>query len=73
MGEIVRFSGKTTLELDPQQVLQAAAGDEGWEEVVVVGYRDGHIDVRISGDDWAPIYFLLDRVKRQILDEVEDG
>lgn len=39
---------------------------------MVVGYRNGEIDLRISGDDWAPIYFLLERVQRMILKEVEN-
>lgn len=65
-AKVVLFTGKTTLPLPPDQVLDQAKGQ--FTEVVVVGlHEDSELDVRASGANLPGILWLLELAKAEIL------
>lgn len=67
----VRFSGTTTLDLDPTHVL-AAALERGLTEVVVLGYDgDGDEYFASSKSDGGDVLWLLAMAQKNLLDVVE--
>ncbi len=79
MAEVVNFTGITTLDLDPDLILEAAKGK--LESVVIVGYGKaadgGQIEYFASSiADGGTIAWLLSRAIRRLhkaCDEMADG
>jgi hypothetical protein len=64
---VVRFSGVTRLDIDPDQVLQEAIGKV--QGVVVAGYdEDGEEYFASSYGSVAETLFLLERFKKYLLE-----
>jgi len=67
MGKVIDFNGITTLDLDPQRVLDAAKNEE-LEGVVILGYtKDGDIYFASSYADGGEVNWLLDKCKLALL------
>ena len=67
MGEVISLGGITTLDINPDQVLEKAIGE--LEGVVVMGYdKDGMEYFASSWADGGTVIWLMERLKRQLLD-----
>ena len=72
MGKVVDFNGITTLDLDPQRVLDAAKKEE-LDGVVILGYtKDGKEYFASSYADGPEVNWLIDRVKAKLLATIDD-
>lgn len=70
MGEIVKFSGITTLDLPADRVLEEAIGC--LDQVVVVGFtKDGDEYFASSTADGGDTLWMLERAKKRLLDVVD--
>lgn len=68
MGEIVSLDTVTSLDLDPDRVLEAAVG-EFPEGVVVIGYdSDGEFNFCSSISDGPEALWLLELAKKRLLE-----
>lgn len=66
-ADVVEFTGITTLNLDPQRVLQSAIA-EGLSEVVIVGFNaDGSEYFSSSVSDGGDVLWHLERAKTKLL------
>lgn len=71
MSDVVRFTGVTRLDIDPDGVLNAAVGE--LDGVVVIGYhKDGSEYFASSIADGGTVNWLLDRYKMKLLQVVDD-
>ena len=71
MTNILSFEGITTLDLDPDMVLQNNIGK--LEGFVLVGYtKDGKEYICSTFGDNPTILWLLERAKKQILENADD-
>jgi hypothetical protein len=71
MTNILSFEGITTLDLDPDMVLQNNIGK--LEGFVLVGYTtDGKEYLCSTFGDTPTILWLLERAKKQILENADD-
>ncbi len=65
MGDVLVFTGVTTLDSDPDRLLESAVGK--LETVVVLGFtKDGAEYFSSSVSDGGAITWLLDRAKRRM-------
>ncbi len=70
-AEVIRFNGVTRLDTDPELVLESAVGQ--LESVVILGYtKDGEEYFSSSLADGADVLWLLERLKKQLLEVPED-
>lgn len=74
MTNVVQFPGETTLDIDPERILEGAKGK--LESVLVVGFtKDGEDYFASSSADAADAIFHLERAKHllmKIIDEASD-
>ena len=67
MGKVIDFNGITTLDLDPQRILDAAKKEE-LEGVVILGYtKDGDIYFASSYANVPEVNWLIDKCKDTLL------
>lgn len=70
MGEVVLLNNITKLDLPADRVLEAAI--EKLDKVVVIGYeKDGDEYFASSIADGAEVLWLLERLKKKLLDVVD--
>lgn len=70
-AEVVRFTGTTTLDIDPRQMLEAAIA-AGMTEVVICGFdADGNEYFASSMADAGAAGFHLDRAKWNLMRQVD--
>lgn len=70
MGEVLPFTGQTTNDIPPEQVLRACA-DEGLREAIVVGWdANERLWVSSSTSDLREVLWLLERAKNYILTDL---
>jgi hypothetical protein len=70
-GKVVRFTGATTLDLDPDAVLEAAKGE--LSEVIILGFTH-------DGDDWMSgshasgpnALWLIERLKHRLMMQADE-
>lgn len=66
MGDVVRFTGITTLDLDPDLVLEAAKGQ--LEDVTIIGYdKEGREYFASSVADGGKVTWMLERAKYKLM------
>jgi hypothetical protein len=69
-AKVIRFTGITTLDLEPEVILDSAK-EAGLEGVVVLGFReDGSEYFASSYADGGTVLWLMEKLKKQLL-EVE--
>ena len=69
---ILKFRGITTLDIEPDKILNGAL-DENLESAVVLGYgKDGGLYFATSIGDEAHVLLLLEKSKRVLLETDED-
>ena len=67
-AEIINFSGVTRLDLEPDDILNAAVG-EGLTEVIVMGWdADGDLYLASSKGRRADVNYLIDKAKQYLLE-----
>ncbi len=67
MGEVLKFTGITSLDSNPDRVLEEAVGE--LETVVVLGFtKDGAEYFASSVSDGGTVTWLMDRAKRHMHD-----
>ena len=67
MSKVIPFSGITTLDLPPDQILEAAAGK--MEGVVIMGWdAQGEEYFASSYADGGTVLWLLERLKKRLID-----
>lgn len=72
MSKIIPFSGVTSLDLPPDQVLEQAT--DHLESVIVIGYtKEGEEYFCSSLADGGEVLWLLERFKKQLLDIGENN
>lgn len=66
MADILKFSGNTRHDINPDEVLEGAKGQ--LTSVVVIGYdRDGYLFLASSSADGPKVNWLLDKVKHKLI------
>jgi hypothetical protein len=66
MAEILKFTGSTRHDIDPDEVLEGAKGQ--LKSVVVIGYdAEGDIFLASSSADGKTVNWLLDKVKHKLI------
>lgn len=71
MGDVVNFTGITSLDIPADRVLQAAI-DEGLESVIVVGYtKDGNEFFASSIAGGPDCLWLMARFQKRLLEAVD--
>lgn len=71
MSNVVIFPGITTLDLDPDRVLESALGK--LDGVVVVGFdKDGQEYFASSYADGGDVLWLFERAKKKLLEMPDD-
>lgn len=69
---VIEWGGITRLDIDPDKVL-CAARTNNLTEVIVIGYTsDGNEYFAASKADGASVLWLLERIKMQLLQTVDD-
>lgn len=69
MGEVIDFTGYTTLDLPPDQVLEQAKAS--FKRVVVIGVTaEDEVAVAASDGDIAAVNWLLDLAKLELMRQV---
>ncbi len=70
MGEVVDLNVVTRLNLDPDRVLNAAAGE--LQQVIIMGYtKDGDEYFASSISDGPDCLWLIERLKMQLLATID--
>lgn len=70
MSNVVNFTGITKLDLPPDRILEQAQGT--LEGVVILGYtKDGREYFASSYADGGDVLWLLERLKKQLLETVD--
>ena len=68
MGDVIKFDGKTTQDLDPKEMLSALAGETDIEHVLVVAYReDGTLSYHSSNANVAEVNMWIDMFKHDVV------
>lgn len=71
MGDVVDLNGVTSLDLDPDKVLEAAKGNI--DHVIVIGYHKDGSEYFASSTSYVPdIVWLLERYKHFLLNNAQD-
>lgn len=71
MGDVVTFTGITRLDLPPDRLLEAAVG--ALDAVVILGYdKEGKEYFASSYADGGDVLWLMERLKKKLLDVVEE-
>jgi hypothetical protein len=70
MSNVIRFTGPTKLDLDPDRVLESAIGE--LEDVIIIGYaKDGSEYFASSKADGGHVLWHLERAKLKLLAMVD--
>lgn len=76
MAEVVDFPGVSKLDIPPEKIL-AAANEETFDEVVVIGFtEDGDFYFASSRANGGDVLWVLERAKHKLMcitDELESG
>jgi len=71
MSNIVIFNGITSLDYEPEQILNAAI-EKGLSQAVVIGYdEDGEFYFSSSLADGGDVIWLLEMAKKKLLEIVD--
>ena len=71
MGDVVHFTGATTLDIDPDPVLQGAV--RKLKQVVILGYtEDGEEYFASSIADGGTVLWMFERCKKQLIDQADE-
>lgn len=75
MGDIIKFSGTTTLDTSPEQVLEEAKAWKNMDQCIVIGIDKDLDELYFSGStsDVPLTNYILDLAKRYLLDDDEFG
>ena len=69
MAEIIRPDFITTADLPPDQILEE---NKGWDQVLLLGYKDGEFLMAGSSSDIASNVLLCERFKFQMLYQLDE-
>jgi hypothetical protein len=71
MTNVIKFNGKTTLDLPPERILNEAVNADLGEAVVIGWRKDGSFYFASSIADGADVNWLLDRTKKELQEAFE--
>lgn len=70
MGDIVQFNGATSLDIEPEKVLEGGK-NAGLDTVLVIGWRDKEFYIASSTGDIGAILLMLKIAERETMAGVE--